>query len=229
MLRLSRDISSAAGGEHDVGELRLGAINSALIGLLPDLLSSLRRKRPGIDLYIVPGQSAGLYNMVQKGDLDGAILVEPHFKIPKMLEWLPIREEPLIVLAPATMSESDPRVILKNEPFIRYDRNHWGGRLADHYLRKMRIVPREQYELDSLEAISVLVDRGLGVSLVPDWPPPWPQGIRVRKIPVVGAPVRRIGLVWPRMSPRLRLLQSIQAEMKGLFALPARSKGARRR
>jgi hypothetical protein len=28
---------------------------------------------------------------------------------------------------------------------------------------------------DALDAIAVLVDRGLGVSILPDWAPPWPE------------------------------------------------------
>lgn len=229
MVVSSRDMSNVAAGELDVGELRLGAINSALTGVLPSLLVSLKANRPGIDLYIVPGPSADLYSRVLKGELDAVVMVEPHFKMPKTLEWMPIREEPLIVLTPARMVKADPRVILRREPFIRYDRNHWGGRLADHFLRKLKIVPHEQYELDSLEAISVLVDRGLGVSLIPDWPRPWPQGIRVRKIPIVGAPVRRIGLLWPRMSPRLRLIRCFQEEIARVLKRPIRATSVRRK
>ena len=218
----AKNVSSIAASDQDVGALRLGAINSVLTGLLPDILVSLTVSRPGIDLYVLPGVSMDLYSRVLDDDLDAAILVKPHFKLPKMLEWMPIREEPLIVLTSTKMAVADPRVILRREPFIRYDRNHWGGRLADSFLRKLKISPRERYELDLLEAISVLVDRGLGVSLIPDWPQPWPQGIHVRKIPIAGAPVRQIGLVSPRMSQRLRLVQSFKAEIGYLLNLPSR-------
>jgi DNA-binding transcriptional LysR family regulator len=63
----------------------------------------------------------------------------------------------------------------------------------------------------------VLVDRGLGVSLIPDWAPPWPEGLRVSKWPIKGAPVRRIGLVWPQVSPKLRLIRSLKDEMAQLL------------
>jgi len=52
-----------------------------------------------------------------------------------------------------------------------------------------------------------MVDRGLGVSLVPDWPPPWPEGLKLSKLPVAGAQyMRRLGLVWPQGSVRTRLI-----------------------
>jgi DNA-binding transcriptional LysR family regulator len=85
----------------------------------------------------------------------------------------------------------------------------------------LRINPREQFELDSLEAISVLVDRGLGVSLIPDWPAPWPHGISVRKVAIPGAPVREIGLVWPRASARLRLTEAFIQEIRAVLPPPA--------
>ena len=66
------------------------------------------------------------------------------------------------------MRARDPHAILEHEPFIRLDRHVYAGRLIDRYLRKAGIRPKELFELDGLEAIAVMVDRGLGVSLLPD-------------------------------------------------------------
>ena len=77
----------------------------------------------------------------------------------------------------------------------------------------MRIQPREQLELDSLEAIAVLVDQGLGGSLVPEWSKPWPEGIKVAKLPRPGeAPVRDLGVLWPRSSPRSHMIHALPKE-----------------
>jgi DNA-binding transcriptional LysR family regulator len=79
---------------------------------------------------------------------------------------------------------------------------------VDSYLRKAGIRPRELYEIDLPEAIAVMVDRGFGVSLLPDWAPPWPEGLSLAKLPLPDAApfARRIGVVWARASPRLRLV-----------------------
>jgi len=103
--------------------------------------------------------------------------------------------------------------ILASEPFIRFDRSTWAGRLVDGYLRRAAIRPREQFEIVAHEAIARLVDRGLGVTLVHDWSPPWPEGLSLRKLPVPASSfassfARRIGLVWIRSSLRLRLIQA---------------------
>jgi DNA-binding transcriptional LysR family regulator len=111
------------------------------------------------------------------------------------------------------MAGRDPHELLANEPLIRYDRNQWGGRLADEYLRSRGIVPRERFELNALNAIAVMVDRGLGVSLVPNWARPWPEGLDLARIELPEATVpRRIGMVWSRSSVRIRLVNVLLQE-----------------
>jgi DNA-binding transcriptional LysR family regulator len=106
-------------------------------------------------------------------------------------------------------------VLLATQPLIRYDRNQWGGRQADEYLRARGIVPRERFELNALNAIAVMVDRGLGVSLVPDWARPWPEGLQLARLPLPNATVpRRIGIVWSRSSVRVRLVTVLLQESR---------------
>ncbi len=117
------------------------------------------------------------------------------------------------MLAPASMAGRDPHELLASEPLIRYDRHQWGGRQADEYLRAAGIVPRERFELNALNAIAVMVDRGLGVSLVPDWARPWPEGLKLVRIPLpLPALPRRIGVVWSRSSVRVRLVNALLQE-----------------
>jgi DNA-binding transcriptional LysR family regulator len=208
-----RDLRAVATAQSFSGELSLGAVASALTGLLPPILARLTRKYPLMRLTIDPGISGELYKKVADGELDAAVIVEPQFALPKICEWATWREEPLVMLAPRIMAKLDPHRILQTEPFIRYDRRQWGGLLADAYLRKVGIRPTDRYELDSLDAIAVLVDRGLGVSLVPDWAGPWPEGLSLCKISLPEPfEMRRIGLLWRRASPRLRLVHALIAE-----------------
>jgi LysR substrate binding domain len=83
------------------------------------------------------------------------------------------------------------------------------GRLVDGYIRHAHLRPKERFELDGLEAIAIMVDRGLGVSLVPDWSPPWPEGLSLRKLPVPDDRFTRyIGLLWNRASLRAGLVHA---------------------
>jgi DNA-binding transcriptional LysR family regulator len=116
-------------------------------------------------------------------------------------------------LSPASSRSRDPHAILRQEPFIRLDRKVYAGQLIDAYLRKHRIRPNERLELDGLELIAVLVDRGLGVSLLPDWAPPWPEGLSLRKLPLPDRSfVRRTGLLWSRGSLRVSLIHAFRAQ-----------------
>ncbi len=215
LLRGVADLRSLANETGMAGELRLGACPTALGGLLPDILARMVETFPEINVFIKPGYSADLYGAVESGDLDAAMVLQAPFALPKTCDWQLLREEPLVVLAPARLAGCDPHQLLREQPLIRYDRHEWGGRQADEYLRRAGIVPRERFELNALNAIAVMVDRGLGVSLVPDWAKPWPEGISVVSIPLPEASEpRRIGMVWSRASVRLRQVNVLLQEAR---------------
>jgi len=221
LLRGVADLRSVANESGMAGELRLGACPTALGGLVPDILARMVAKFPEINVFIKPGYSADLYGAVESGDLDAAMVLQAPFSLPKTCDWQLLREEPLVVLAPARMAGADPHQLLREEPLIRYDRHEWGGRQADEYLRKAGIVPRERFELNALNAIAVMVDRGLGVSLVPDWAKPWPEGISVVRIPLPEpSEPRRIGMVWSRASVRLRQVNVLLDEARTALLQP---------
>jgi DNA-binding transcriptional LysR family regulator len=217
-----RNLKSIAAADRPSGELRIGAFQTAVTGLLPGILKLMAEKYPQITVYVAPGTSVDLYPKVLAGDLDAAIIARPPFAIPKVCDWRPLREEPLIVLTPASARVRDPNVILASEPFIRLDRRSWAGQLTDAYLRRAGIRPHERFEIDSFPAIATMVDQGLGVALVHDWTPPWPEGLSVRKIPVPGSVfARHIDLIWVRASLRLRLVRAF-LEVAATTVAPAR-------
>lgn len=204
-----RDLRSIAVSDRPSGELRLGATPTATSGLLPGILTLLTNKYPQIDLYVTQDVSVELYHKLLNGELDAAIIAQPPFTIPKAYDWRLLREEPLVVIAPASITSRDPNAILATHPLIRQRRNTWIGRLVDGYLRQAGIRPRERLELDAMEAVAVMVDRGLGVALVHDWAPPWPEGLSLRKIPLLKNEFgRRMGLVWNRASVRVHLVHA---------------------
>ena len=221
LLRDVADLSAVATDNSTAGELRLGAGTNALTGMLPDILARMVEKFPQIKVFIKPGYSPDLYRAVESGELDAAIVLQAPFALPKTCDWELLREEPLVVLAPASMAGRDPHELLATEPLIRYDRQQWGGRQADQYLRMAGIVPRERFELNALNAIAVMVDRGLGVSLVPDWARPWPEGLHLVRIPLPrGFEPRRIGVVWSRSTVRIRLVTAFLQESRAAMRAP---------
>ncbi|MCX4164955.1 MULTISPECIES: LysR family transcriptional regulator [Paraburkholderia] len=216
-----RDLRSDLNDASELaGQLRLGGTPTMMTSLIPDVLAGLLARHPQIDIYLEPGTSLDLYRKVVSGDLDAAMIVQPLFELPKSCDWRTFREEPLILLTPASMPVSDPHAVLASEPFLRYDRNVVGGQLADAYLRQHGIRPHQRCELDGLDAIAVLVDRGIGVSLVPDWLMTRFAGLSLAKWPLPHPfPKRVVGLLWGRSSARMRL---VQAFLNTALALPHR-------
>lgn len=217
VLRDVRNLHAIANDDAALGELRLGVSVSALTGVVPPLLRGLYRHYPKLAVYIEPGNSATLYQRFSNDMLDAAVVVEPQFTLPKGCRWQLLVEEPLCLLAPAALAGHDPLELLASQPFIRYDRTMWGGRLADRYLQERQIQPQERIEIDALNAIAAFVDQGLGVSLVPDWTPPWPEGLRLARIALPPpVPVRRMGLV-SKDGPKTAMLAKLMDEARTLW------------
>ncbi|MEI7430224.1 MAG: LysR family transcriptional regulator [Betaproteobacteria bacterium] len=219
LIREARDLRAMAankGGDAPV-ELRLGANATALTGLLPGAVANIRKSFRQMELYVQPGSSIELYPRVVSGDLDAALIVQPHFPILKSCGWLTLRQEPLILIVPSSLEVTDPHLTITNEPFIRYDRKHWGGQIVDRFLHSNNLAVKTFVEMDALDAIAKFVDCQLGVAVVPDWVPPWPEGLEIKKIPLPGSlETRSVGVLWNRASPRIAVVRAFLKACKPL-------------
>jgi DNA-binding transcriptional LysR family regulator len=108
-----------------------------------------------------------------------------------------------VIALPPASRESDWRDALRHQPFIRYDRTSFGGRLVDQFLRRNRITVNESLELDELDGIMGAVEAGIGVALVPQTHTHRRGRFDVRTLPL-DAPsfVREIGVIALRRGER---------------------------
>jgi DNA-binding transcriptional LysR family regulator len=208
-----RDLQAMASGNEPVGELRVGANSTAVSGLLPPVLSTLSNRYPAIKATLRRDHSSALYEQILDHRVDVAMITEPNFALSKACAWREIRCEPLVLITPKEMAVSTPKTALRTQPFIRYNQGRWGRANIANYLRDIGVRPEAGYELDSLDAIAIMVSSGLGVSLIPDFAPPWPEGLHIAKTPIAGQKYqRRIGMIWLRASARLRLIRAFVEE-----------------
>lgn len=133
LLREVGDLKAVLGSEAAGGELLVGTINTALHGMLPDILAAFVKTNPGVKVFLQSGTTALLYKAVQQGELDAAVCLYPPFALAKTFDWMPLREEPLVLLAPSRLARRDPHELLRTSPLIRYDRSLGGGKQADRY------------------------------------------------------------------------------------------------
>ncbi|MGY2293697.1 LysR family transcriptional regulator [Pseudomonas sp. SDO528_S397] len=149
------------------GSLRIGAIGSVQTGILPQVLVALKQRAPFIEVNLVPGVSLNLLSQVDAGELDLAIMINAPFNLPKDLQSEVIAREPFVLITAKEVVGDDPLQLLREQPFVRYDRGSFGGRQVTQFLKEQKIEPRQTLELDELDAIVKMVRSGLGVSLVP--------------------------------------------------------------
>ena len=191
------------------GVVRIGAISTALTGILPRILDETARRAPKLRLRITPGSSMQLYEQLTSGELDAAIMVAPPFVLPKGLKASLIRREPLMLMTREPVARGKIVERIMNAPFIRYDPSSWGGRLAMDYLEKAGLFPDVRFDLDALETIALLVSKGLGNSLVPQWKGLLPEGFHLRPVPDADAYARSLVFMHSSVPARPSALEFI--------------------
>lgn len=202
LVEATRDLRALAANGVPTGQLRLGATATAMTGILPKVIADLSATFPDLEYFVQPGSSVDLYHRLVEGELDAAIIVKPKFALPKSVDWLTIRHEPLVLLAPQGVATDQLPTLFAQMRFIRYDRHQWGGQIVDSFLQNSGLVVREWLELDALDAIATMVDRGLGIAIVPDWGSPWPEGLQLSKLRLNDGEIRKTGVMWHRTGAR---------------------------
>jgi DNA-binding transcriptional LysR family regulator len=149
------------------GLLRVGAIASAQASLLVGAIRQFRRDLPGWRIRVIPGVSLNLLALVDSGEVDAAVIIKPPFALPSELKWRTLTTEPFVLMVPRELADRPWRELLKSEPFIRYDRNSFGGRQVDRFLRRIRVSVQDVVELDELQGIVSLVAQRVGIAIVP--------------------------------------------------------------
>ncbi|TVO68460.1 LysR family transcriptional regulator [Denitromonas ohlonensis] len=148
------------------GELLLGAIFSIQTGPLGPVLAQLRARYPELKIKVFHGMSIDLAERVERGLLDAAIITEPMQTVPVDFEWSTLEREPFYVIAPRDIPPASDAELLAQHPFIRLDPRAWAGSMIDNELRRRGIAPNEMMELDSLQAALMMVEQGLGVTVM---------------------------------------------------------------
>jgi DNA-binding transcriptional LysR family regulator len=204
-------LSMASSNELPAGPLTLGAIPSAMDSMLPEMLHKWTGRHPDIAILLEPAASTILYQRVLDKQLDAAILTKPLFDLPKTCDWQLLRTDTIVLLTREDIVNQDPFDIVREHPFIRYDRRVVGGRMVDDYLRAHNLEPNTQIELDGIHHIANLVRSGLGVAILPssatygiDDP-----SVRQHRLPEP-TPTRSIGLLTLRSSIRKELVQEFR-------------------
>jgi DNA-binding transcriptional LysR family regulator len=191
------------------GVVKLGALRTTLTGLTPQAMASLKSKFPQLGLHIRPGLTGTLLAEIERGTLDAAIITKPHL-MPVEVHFRELTQEPMQLIAALEETGNDPFELLRNRPFIRFNRNAVLGTLIENWLLSKRIRVTETMELDSPEAITSMVQANLGVSIVPDLAvKPLDQSPVKRLDMGPDAPLRILGLAYRRDQVKTQVVDEL--------------------
>jgi LysR family hydrogen peroxide-inducible transcriptional activator len=189
------------------GPLQLGVIPTIGPFLLPRALPVLRRRHPGLKLYLTEDLTERLLEQLHGGKLDAALIALP-YELPG-LEQTVIGADPFTVALPeahalARREKIDPDRI-DEEPLLLLRDGHC---LREHALAACRLSgrgPTDTFQATSLYTLVQMVENGLGITLLPKiaLDAGILKGTHLVTRPIAGrSEARDLALVWRRGSAR---------------------------
>lgn len=165
-------VLQAAEGEERV--FRVGAIDSAATGLIPQLMHDFRELVPGLEIVLVEDKTARMLPKLINGSLDIAF-VRPPKMIRPQIEFELLLDEPTVVALPRKhpLANKDVLVVedLIDVPLIvpsPRNRPH-SYDLTMRLFRNIGIEPRIVQQAEEKQTIVNLVGAEIGAALVPYW------------------------------------------------------------
>lgn len=206
-------LDDLTGDPRMIGELVLGAVPSAIRGLIPTSAKRLIGIYPDLHIRVVPGLSPDLLEQIEQGTLDAAVISEPA-SLHDNLNWMPFYEERLILLTAPEVTETDPKTILETMPYVRHSRRAATSIIGETWLARNKIKVNDALEMGSLENLTSMVAHNLGVAVVPDICVPDPIFSQLRKIPLGDdAPSRILGILSRADCSKFRLVQALAEQI----------------
>ena len=149
---------------------RFGAIDAAVIYLLPEVLRDFVAHHPDVELAIEVGPtSRDLVEHVLANRAEFAVISLP-YEHPRLRTLAVMRDEMPLVVGPSHPLAGRRRVRTPDiaaEPFILFQPDSVSRRIVDEHFTEVGITPRVVMEMRSPEAMRKLVEAGVGVSFLP--------------------------------------------------------------
>lgn len=187
------------------GVFRLGAIPTVLTNILPQALMALRAQQPQMIVNVTSNLSGDLMKSVERGELDAALMHQPH-QPDDAFTWQEVTSQQIVVVAPPRSREKTPEAVFEAHPYIRFNRSAWVAPMIEARLASLGIIPDTRAEIQSIEAIHLMVNLGFGASILPDVGVK-SAGSQLRVVPFGEPPLHRsIGLLSRRDMAGRRLM-----------------------
>jgi len=155
-----------------LGHIRIGFISTAGFEIVPNLMRRFRKSYPDVEFSIRNIVTGAQLEMIGDGLLDVGFLRVP-IENRKEIEVTTVHREPFVAILPSGHSLSAKKEIrlreLKGNPFVMYAREYAPGYydLLTGILSSAGVVPKVVQTVAEMPMLILLVDAGVGVSIVP--------------------------------------------------------------
>ena len=157
----------AAIKSFDTGTVRLGTLSSVSVQWLPGILANFNEKYPHIEVKTYLGCYDEMNAWISNGTIDFGFLNLP---TSKAFDTIPLKRDKLMVILPPNHPLRQQKTIsyaqIKDECFIM---PQWG---SDDNIRRIlnehKLNLRVKYELMEERTILAMVQKGLGISILPE-------------------------------------------------------------
>lgn len=188
-----------------IGELALAVAPAVSAYVLPELLVRFTQRHPDVRLLVRTGHSEEIVDLVIRGEVELGIVRGLR---DARVRSRPLYEDELVLVAPpghpfAEAGRIDVSEISRAQ-LILFDRTSSYYDVTNALFRIAGVVPRGVTEVDNIEAAKRMVERGLGVALLPGTAVADALSIgSLREIELAGtATIRRQIVAVERLEPR---------------------------
>lgn len=155
------------------GVVRLLSNTAALTEFLPDVLGAFLEEHPNIDVEVEERQSYEIVPAIAQGHADVGVVADAVDL--GALQSFPLREDRLVVVAPRGHRIARRRSVafaeIARDDFVGLGTGAAASSLHAHLLQRAERAGRSlrsRVRLGSLDAVCRLVERGVGISVVPE-------------------------------------------------------------
>lgn len=161
VVQIMAETRMAISGGRMSGVLKIGAIRTVSMRLVPLALARMRAIYPDLSFDLTVGMSEKLTVDVSAGRLDAAVVAE-QVGVPAGLSWTPVLTEPLVLVAPPETAGRSELSLLRELPFIRYQTEVPLARQIETELSRLGVVPQQIAVANTMPSIVGCVQAGRG-------------------------------------------------------------------
>lgn len=151
--------------ELETGTIRIGSISGMSAKLLPGMISSFKKRFPGVEVILYEGNYEELQNWIKLSVVDVGVVTEEKHEF----EFIPLLQDKMVVFVPEKHPLSNQANIhlkeIASEPFIMPKEC---GRIIRSIFKEQGLSPTIHFEVSDIATIIAMVQEGVGNTILPE-------------------------------------------------------------